>query len=107
MTLSLDAHLSRYQDNRDRLLAGLPSEFLGQHAPADGAFYLYVDIGAISNNARDFSRRMLHEAGVAVTPGIDFDQTEGGRYLRLSYAGSSRTINTAIDRINDWLPTIT
>ena len=102
-----DAHLPRYQDNRDRLLAGLPAEFLGQHAPADGAFYLYVDIGAISNNAGDFARRMLHEAGVAVTPGIDFDQTEGGRYLRLSYAGSSCAISTAIDRINDWLPTIT
>ena len=102
-----DAHLPRYQDNRDRLLAGLPAEFLGQHAPADGAFYLYADIGAISDNAGDFARRMLHEAGVAVTPGIDFDQTEGGRYLRLSYAGSSRTITTAINRINDWLPTTT
>ncbi len=102
-----DAHLPRYQDNRDRLLAGLPAEFLGRHAPADGAFYLYADIGAISDNAGDFARRMLHEAGVAVTPGIDFDQTEGGRYLRLSYAGSSRTITTAINRINDWLPTTT
>ena len=102
-----DAHLPRYQDNRDRLLAGLPAEFLGQHAPADGAFYLYIDIGALSKNAGDFAQRMLHEAGVAVTPGIDFDQTEGGRYLRLSYAGSSRTIITAIDRINDWLPTVT
>ena len=103
----LDAHLPRYQDNRDRLLAGLPAEFLGQHAPADGAFYLYVDISGISDNANDFARRMLHEAGVAVTPGNDFDETEGERYLRLSYAGSTRTITTAIDRINDWLPTTT
>lgn len=101
-----DAHLPRYQNNRDCLLAGLPKEFLGQHAPADGAFYLYVDIGAISGNAGDFARRMLHEAGVAVTPGIDFDQTEGGRYLRLSYAGSSSTINVAIERINHWLSNI-
>ena len=99
-----DAHLSRYQDNRDTLLAGLPAEFLGQHAPANGAFYLYADIGAISNDAGDFARRMLHEAGVAVTPGTDFDQSQGGRYLRLSYAGSSHTIATAIDRINNWLP---
>ena len=99
-----DAHLSRYQDNRDTLLAGLPAEFLGQHAPANGAFYLYVDIGAISNDAGDFARRMLHEAGVAVTPGTDFDQSQGERYLRLSYAGSSHTIATAIDRINNWLP---
>ena len=101
-----DAHLPRYQDNRDCLLAGLPAEFLGQHAPADGAFYLYVDIGAISNNASDFAQCMLQEAGVAVTPGIDFDQTEGGRHLRLSYAGSSRTIDVAIERINHWLLTI-
>ena len=60
----LDAHLPRYQENRDRLLAGLRPEFLGQHAPADGAFYLYVDIGAISGNAADFARRMLQEAGL-------------------------------------------
>ena len=46
---------------------------------------------------------MLYEAGVAVTPGLDFDQIEGERYLRLSYAGSSETIITAIDRINYWL----
>ena len=101
-----DTHLPRYKNNRDCLLAGLPAKFLGQHAPADGAFYLYVDIGAISDNAGDFARRMLHEAGVAVTPGIDFDQTEGGRFLRLSYAGSSSTINIAIERINQWLSTI-
>ena len=101
-----DAHLSRYQDNRDSLLAGLPAEFLGQHAPANGAFYLYVDIGSISNNSGDFAQRMLREAGVAVTPGIDFDQDQGRRYLRLSYAGSAHTITTAIHRINDWLPAI-
>jgi aspartate/methionine/tyrosine aminotransferase len=101
-----DAHLPRYQDNRDRLLAGLPAEFLGKHAPAHGAFYLYVDIGAISHNASALAGRMLHEARVAVTPGIDFDQVKGGRYLRLSYAGSSHTITTAIDRIKGWLPTL-
>ena len=102
----LDAHLPRYQDNRDRLLAELPAEFLGQHAPAEGAFYLYADISAISTSAGDFARRLLDEAGVAVTPGVDFDQTEGERYLRLSYAGSSDSISTAINRINNWLPTI-
>ena len=101
-----DTHLLRYQDNRDSLLSGLPEEFLGQHAPANGAFYLYVDIGAISNDAGDFAQRMLHEAGVAVTPGIDFDQKKGACYLRLSYAGSSHTITTAINRINNWLPAI-
>ena len=76
----------------------------GQHAPANGAFYLYADIGAISNDAGDFARRMLHEAGVA-NPGMILIRIKG-RYLRLSYAGGSHTIATAIDRINNWLPAI-
>src|SRR6056300_592900 len=101
----LDAHLPRYEENRDSLLRGLPSEFLGQHAPADGAFYLYADISAVSTDAVAFAQRLLNEAGVAVTPGVDFDRAEGARYLRLSYAGSHATISTAIERINRWLPT--
>jgi len=102
----LDAHLPRYQDNRDRLLAGLPPEFLGQHAPADGAFYLYADIGALSHDSVDFAQRLLAEAGVAVTPGVDFDIDKGAHYLRLSYAGSTATIKTAIERITAWLPSV-
>jgi aspartate/methionine/tyrosine aminotransferase len=101
----LDAHLPRYEENRDSLLRGLPTEFLGQHAPADGAFYLYADISAVSTDAVAFAQRLLNEAGVAVTPGVDFDRAEGARYLRLSYAGSHATISTAIERINRWLPT--
>ena len=99
----LDAHLPRYRENRDRLLAELPSKFLGQHAPTDGAFYLYADISAMSTDSAAFARRLLNEAGVAVTPGIDFDRADGAKYLRLSYAGSKNTIATAIDRINRWL----
>jgi aspartate/methionine/tyrosine aminotransferase len=101
----LNAHRPRYEKNRDSLLSGLPSEFLGQHAPADGAFYLYADISAVSADSATFAQRLLDEAGVAVTPGVDFDRAEGARYLRLSYAGSHATITTAIERINRWLPT--
>ena len=89
--LTVTMNLMRiYRDIKiiDSLLAGLPAEFLGQHAPANGAFYLYVDIGAISNNSGDFAQRMLREAGVAVTPGIIWIRI-GRRYLRLSYVGST------------------
>ena len=103
--VELDAHLPRYQDNRDRLLAGLPAEFLGQHAPADGAFYLYADISAISTNAGDFARRCFMRLVLRLRRALILIKQKE-RFLRLSYAGSSHTITTAIDRINGWLPTI-
>ena len=102
-----DAHLPRYQDNRDRLLAGLPAEFLGNHAPADGAFYLYGDLTQLSKmplNATDFVNAMLREAHVACTSGVDFDQEQGQHHLRMSYAGSTEDMKKASRRINSWLP---
>ncbi len=42
-------------------------------APADGAFYIYADVSKFTSDAEDFCRRMLTEAGVATTPGADFD----------------------------------
>ena len=46
-------------------------------SPAEGAFYLFADIGDRSNDSVAFCARMLHEAGVAVSPGVDFDRTRG------------------------------
>jgi aspartate/methionine/tyrosine aminotransferase len=78
-----------YVANRDLLLRELPKAGLDQIVPADGAFYLYVDVGAFTNDALAFSKAMLAEIGVAATPGVDFDPERGSRYLRFSYAGST------------------
>ena len=58
--------------------------------PVDGAFYIYADMARFTNDSIAFCRRMLDEAGVAATPGLDFDPVEGAHYLRLSFAGSER-----------------
>jgi aspartate/methionine/tyrosine aminotransferase len=99
----LDAHLLRYQENRDLLYRGLPAEFLGDHAPSDGAFYLYADVSALTNNSVAFASQILADTGVAITPGVDFDPLEGKTHLRLSYAGSTKDMKKAIQRINNWL----
>ena len=99
----LDAHLPRYQENRDLLYRGLPAEFLGDHAPSDGAFYLYADVRALTNDSVTFAGQILADTGVAITPGVDFDPIEGKAHLRLSYAGSTKDIQKAIQRINNWL----
>jgi aspartate/methionine/tyrosine aminotransferase len=104
---ALDENVMRYRENRDLLLRELPENFLGEMAPAEGAFYIYADISNLSSkplNSVDFAAAMLRDAHVAATAGLDFDQEQGQAHLRLSYAGSTSDMREASRRINSWLP---
>ena len=101
----LDQNIRRYKENRNILLSGLPAEFLGNAAPCDGAFYIYADISALSVDSINFAKKLLDETGVATTPGVDFDPINGHRYLRLSFAGATQTMNEAVKRINEFVLT--
>lgn len=92
-----------YAANRAMLLEELPAIGLGEGAPIDGAFYAYLDVARFTNDSLDFCRRMLAEAGVAATPGLDFDPDLGARYLRLSFAGSQADCREAVRRLRGWL----
>ena len=98
----LDGHVRRYRANRDLLMAGLPAVGLDRLAPAQGAFYLYADIAHLTNDSRDFCKRMLAEAGVATTPGVDFDKARGAGTLRISFAGSTAEMDEAVRRLKAW-----
>ncbi|MGC2714035.1 MAG: aminotransferase class I/II-fold pyridoxal phosphate-dependent enzyme [Pseudolabrys sp.] len=92
-----------YEENRRILTEGLPKAGLDKFLPVDGAFYLYADISRFSDDSLDFAKRMLNEANVAATPGIDFDPVNGRHFLRFCYAGSSAEIHEAVNRIGRWL----
>ena len=92
-----------YQENRRILTEGLPKAGLDKFLPVDGAFYLYANIARFSDDSLDFAKRMLNEAGVAATPGIDFDPIDGRHYLRFCYAGSAQEMHEAVARIGKWL----
>ena len=98
----LDANVAKYAENRSVLLEGLPAAGFPTLAPSDGAFYLYADIHDRSNDSVSFCQRMLQEAGVAVTPGLDFDPDRGGETLRISFAGSTPDMHEAINRLKHW-----
>lgn len=98
----LDGNVRRYAANRALLLAELPKAGFDRLAPADGAFYLYADVGHLTNDSTEFCRRMLVEAGVAATPGADFDPARGHRAVRFSFAGSTADIADAVRRLKDW-----
>ncbi|HTQ82251.1 MAG TPA: aminotransferase class I/II-fold pyridoxal phosphate-dependent enzyme [Pseudolabrys sp.] len=92
-----------YEENRRILVEGLPRAGLDKFLPVDGAFYLYADISRFSSDSLDFAKRMLEEAGVAATPGIDFDPVNGHNFLRFCYAGSAAQMHEAVERIGGWL----
>jgi len=92
-----------YARNRALLLNELPGMGLGDFHPVDGAFYVYVDISRFTNDSGDFCRRLLHEGGVAATPGLDFDRARGHHTMRLSFAGSEGALREGVTRIGRWL----
>jgi aspartate/methionine/tyrosine aminotransferase len=92
-----------YEENRRILIEELPKAGLHQILPVDGAFYLYANIARFSDDSLDFAKRMLEEAGVAATPGMDFDPRDGRHFLRFCYAGSAAEMHEAVARIGEWL----
>jgi aspartate/methionine/tyrosine aminotransferase len=98
----LEANVTRYRTNRDVLMASLRRAGFVRFAPPDGAFYLYVDVSDVTDDAQDLCRSWLDELGIACTPGIDFDPVRGHRFVRLSYSESTEDITEAARRIERW-----
>ena len=101
-TDELEANVARYRTNRDILAAMLRKVGL-PFAPPDGAFYLYVDVSGITNDAQALCATWLDELGIACTPGIDFDPQRGHQFVRLSYSESTEDIAEAARRIEAWM----
>ncbi|MDZ7790117.1 MAG: aminotransferase class I/II-fold pyridoxal phosphate-dependent enzyme [Xanthomonadales bacterium] len=99
----LDAVVESYRRNRDVLLRELPRAGIERFAPADGAFYIYADVSHLTEDSQAFCKRMLHETGVAATPGVDFDPFEGQRFVRFSFAGREDEVAQAAERLRRWL----
>src|SRR5215468_10349229 len=92
-----------YVENRRILIEGLPKAGVTDFLPADGAFYLYADVSRFTADSFDFAKRMLEEAHVAATPGVDFDPIHGKSFVRFSYARSADDMREAVARIARWL----
>lgn len=92
-----------YEENRRILIEGLPRAGLTKFLPADGAFYLYADVSDFTADSFEFAKSMLEKAGVAATPGVDFDPIHGRAFIRFSYARSADDMREAVARIARWL----
>jgi aspartate/methionine/tyrosine aminotransferase len=94
---------AQYAGNRLVLNSGLQSLGFGLGAASDGAFYAYADVSAFTNDSMSFCKQMLQDVGVAATPGVDFDRSDGERFVRFSYAGSKETVEDALGRMARFL----
>ena len=94
-----EANLAVYARNRELLLERLPQIGFDRIAPPEGAFYIYADVSELTDDSLKFSAEILEQAGVAVTPGLDFDPRRGARTLRFSYAGATADIAEGLDRL--------
>lgn len=97
-----EANKAAYARSRALLLRELPQAGFDRLSPPEGAFYLYADVSALSNDAEEFCRRMLAECGIAATPGIDFDRTRGRHFVRFSYCGPETDMAEAAARLRAW-----
>ncbi len=98
----LEANKRVYAANRELLLTGLPGAGFDRIVPADGAFYLYVDVSRFTNDSLSLAKLMLEETGIAATPGVDFDEARGRRFIRFSYAGTTADMQEAVERLKGW-----
>ncbi len=92
-----------YEENRRILIEGLPRAGLTRFLPADGAFYLYADVSDFTADSFEFAKAMLEKAGVAATPGVDFDPIHGRSFIRFCYSRSADEMQEAVARIARWL----
>jgi aspartate/methionine/tyrosine aminotransferase len=99
----LERHVATYATNRRLLMEALPVLGITRIAPADGAFYLYADVGHLTRDSLQWCRELLDATGLALNTGRDFDSVQGDRFIRISFAVSTAETRMAIDWLGTWL----
>lgn len=99
----LEERREAFRQRRDYLLPALRE--LGFHIPATpgGAFYLYAGCSRFTDDSYRFSRRLLEEAGVAITPGIDFGINDPQQHVRFAYTTSLENLEEGVRRLREFL----
>lgn len=96
---------AEFKRRRDYIVPALRG--LGFEVPVtpDGAFYVYADCSRLSDDADQFTKDLLHHAGIVIVPGLDFGPSMARQYVRISYATSIENLQEAVKRIRDFLQT--
>lgn len=99
----LDQRTAEFKKRRDFLIPELQKLGFQLHHKPEGAFYLYVDCSAVTDDSFQFCIDLLEQAGVAITPGVDFGHHNAEKYVRFAYTTDIETLGEGIRRIADFL----
>jgi len=99
----LSRHLETYAANRRLVMDEFRRLGITDMAPADGAFYVYADVGHLTDDSLGFCKQLLADTGVAFNTGLDFDPVGGHRTIRISFAVSRAETAEAMKRFSAWL----
>jgi aspartate/methionine/tyrosine aminotransferase len=99
----LDARREEFRQRRDYLLPALREIGFGIPVTPDGAFYLYANCSRFSDDSYELVGRLLEEAGVAITPGIDFGINQPDQHVRFAYTTSLDNLQEGIRRLAEYL----
>ena len=94
-----------FAERRNLLCAGLQGLGFRLHAQPEGAFYVYADASSVTSDTRTFALDLLQDAGVAVTPGLDFGVNQPERYLRFCYTASGERLGEGLARLQRFIAT--
>ncbi len=95
----LEERRSEFAARRDTLLPALRDIGFTVATEPQGAFYIYADIAALADDSERLASRLIEEAGVATTPGLDFGHHLPRRHLRMAYTTSRERLREAVERI--------
>ena len=91
------------RQRRDFLVRELPALGIKLRCVPEGAFYLYCDVSAITNDSFTFCGQVLERTGVAITPGIDFGEHEANHHVRIAYTADLERLAQAVTRLRDFI----
>ena len=99
----LETRRHEFRQRRDYLLPALRD--IGFDIPVipDGAFYLYANCSRFTDDSFSFSAQLLEEAGVAITPGIDFGINQPETHVRFAYTTSLENLEEGVRRLQAYL----
>jgi aspartate/methionine/tyrosine aminotransferase len=95
----LESRRHEFRQRRDYLLPALRELGFEIAVIPQGAFYLYANCSRFTDDSYSFASRLLEEAGVAITPGIDFGTHQPETHVRFAYTTSLENLQEGVQRL--------
>ena len=99
----MEQRKTAFRQRRDFLLPALRELGFAVPATPQGAFYIYADCSAFTDDSYRFAVKLLEDAGVAITPGVDFGHHRPERHVRFAYTTSLRQLEEGVERLRRYL----